>query len=308
MCAALAVINISGVKRGIRLLAGLTLLKALPLLAFAVAAIVIFIPLPAPGPPPSFTGFEAGVLLAFYAFMGFESVVVPAGETKRPGRTLPLAILATLTATALLYFLVQLAFVAALPGGSPDEAAPLIELGRVLAGPAGAATLTLAAISSLVANLHGAMLSSSRLTQGLAARGDLPRWFGNVHSRFHTPHTSIGFFAIGAAGLAVIGTYFWLIAIGALARLFVYGVTIAALPHAPQETRLPAWLYALGIAGISFCVWVAAQATAEAWRTLGLLALAGALLYAIAARGRNTQAEAATVSAIQPPPSNRSPS
>lgn len=293
VCTVLAAVNISGVKRAIDLLGGLTVLKVVPLIVVAVAALLISFPLPAPGPPPALTDFEAGVLLAFYAFMGFESVVVPAGETKRPERSLPLAIFATLAATTLLYFIVQLAYVAAMPTASADDSAPLIDLGRTVAGPVGAAALTLAAISSLAANLHGAMTSSSRLTYGMAENGDLPRWFGKVHARFLTPHNSIAFFAIGAAALAIIGSYFWLIVISALARLFVYAVTIAALPRAPGVGRLPLWLYAVGIAGIAFCVWVATEATADAWRTLGLLALAGGALYAIAALPRRRAASRA---------------
>lgn len=283
VCAALAVVNISGVRRAIALLGGLTLLKVLPLVAITVAAILSSFPLPSPGPPPPLSALDAGVLLAFYAFMGFESVVVPAGETRRPERALPLAIFATLAATTLLYFLVQLAFIAAMPAGGADNTAPLIDLGRAVAGPAGAAAITLAAIASLAANLHGAMTSSSRLTHGMAEQGDLPRWFAQVHTRFLTPHNSITFFGAGAAALAIMGSYFWLIVISALARLLVYGVTIAALPRAPGVGRIPAWLYAVGIIALAFCGWVAMEATADAWRTLGLLALGGAALYAIAA-------------------------
>jgi len=305
VCTMLAFVNISGTKRAIRLLGWLTVLKGLPLLGIAVAAILMSVPLPNPGPPPAFTNFEAGVLLAFYAFMGFESVVVPAGETKKPERALPLAIFAALASTTLLYFLVQLAYIAALPGGSADESAPLIDLGRAVAGPSGAALLTMAAIASLGANLHGAMTSSARLTSGMAEIGDLPRWFGKVHRRFLTPHNSIAFFGAGAAALAIIGSYFWLIVISALARLLVYAVTIAALPRAPGVGRVPAWLYLVGAAGIVFCAVVATQATAQAWLTLGGLAAAGALLYAIARRAGSS---VACVSAIHPPPSNREPS
>ena len=42
-------------------------------------------------------GPVAGVLLVFYAFVGFENGVVPAGETKRPGTNLPRAIFVSAT-------------------------------------------------------------------------------------------------------------------------------------------------------------------------------------------------------------------
>ncbi len=308
VCAALAAVNIAGIRRALQLLGGLTLLKAIPLLVAALAALLLSYPPPAPGPLPQLSLFETGALSVFYAFVGFENVVVPAGETRRPGRVLPRAILITIASTTLLYFLVQLAFVAALPGGASDPKAPLIDLGEWLAGAPGAIILTLAAIASLGGNLHGIMTSTSRVTYALAERGDLPRWFAAVHPRFVSPANSIAFLAVLSAGLALAGSYVWLAVISTLARLIVYAATIAALPWAPGKRYVPLSFYALGIAGILLCIWAALQADAAAWRTLGALALGGALLYALSARRGASSASAAEVSAIHPPPSNREPS
>jgi len=284
VCAILAAINIAGLKRALAVLGGLTFLKTVPLIAAALAVLALTVPRPAPGPLPQLGTLEAGVLLVFYAFVGFENVVVPAGETKRPATVLPRAIFATIALTTLLYFIVQLAFVSALPGGANDDKSPLIDLGTWLAGPAGAMILTLAAIASLSGNLHGIMTSTSRVTFALAKRGDLPRWFAHVHPRFVTPTNSIAFLALFAAGLALIGSYVWLAVISVLARLIIYAVTIAALPRAPERGVNPRWMYVLGVAGILLCAWASTRVGWESWRMLGLLALAGAVLYAIAAR------------------------
>lgn len=283
-CAILAAINVVGLKRALQVLGGLTLLKALPLLIAAVAAIALSFPWPAPGPLPPLGNLEAGALLVFYAFVGFENVVVPAGETKRPGAVLPRAIFVTIASTTLLYFLVQLAFVSALPAGGTDDKAPLIDLGAWLAGPAGAAVLTLAAVASLAGNLHGIMTSTSRVTWALGKRGDLPAWFARVHPRFLTPHNSILFLAALAGALALSGSFVWLAVVSVLARLVTYSVTIAALPRAPERSRVHPLLYALGALGIALCAWGAFQAEWAAWRTLGLLALGGAALYLLAVR------------------------
>ena len=313
VCAIFAAINIAGLKRALAVLGGLTLLKTLPLIVAALAVLALTVPWPAPGPLPELGTLEAGVLLVFYAFVGFENAVVPAGETKRPGTVLPRAIFVTIGLTTLLYFVVQLAFVSALPGGASDDKAPLIDLGSWLAGPAGAVILTLAAIASLSGNLHGIMTSTSRVTSALGERGDLPRWFARVHPRFVTPANSIAFLAVFAAGLAVVGSYVWLAVISVLARLIIYAVTIAALPRAPERGAVPRWLYAMGAAGIALCVWASAQVGWEGWRTLGLLALAGAALYALATRrgassSGASSSDADAVSAIVPPPSSRDPS
>jgi amino acid transporter len=264
------------------LLGGLTILKALPLLLLAVVVIALTFPPPNPGPPPALTALETGILVTFYAFIGFENVTVPAGETRRPERAVPRAIFATLAAMTLLYFLVQLAFVSALPAGA-DEGAPLIDLGAWLAGLAGVLAITLAAIASLAGNLHSNLASTPRLTYAMATRRDLPAWFGRVHARFETPANSIAFMAVLAAALALSGSFVVLAAVSVLSRLFVYAVTIAALPRAPGRPRLGALSWVSGAAGIIVCAWAATQADLNSWLTLAALAAGGLLLYAIAA-------------------------
>lgn len=284
-----AAVNIAGVRRSIGLLASLTVLKAVPLLVAAAAAIALTYPWPAPAPAPTLTQFEAGLLIVFYAFVGFESAVIPAGETKNPASVLPRAIFITIAVTTALYFLVQLAYVSALPGGGADEQAPLIDLGAWLAGPFGATALTFAALASLSGSLQGIMTAAPRVSYALGARGDLPAWFARVQPRFETPANSIIFFALVAGTLAVSGSFVWLAVVSTLARMIVYAVTIAALPRSPERPRLKAWHWILGALGIAVCLWAAAQADAKAWITLGALAAGGLVLYGLAsaARGKN---------------------
>ena len=291
-----AAVNVAGVRKSIGLLSGLTVLKAVPLFIAAGAAIAFTFPWPAPSPAPSLTEFEAGLLIVLYAFVGFEQAVVPAGETRDPARNLPRAIFITMAVTTLLYFLVQLAFVSALPGGAGDAKAPLIDLGAWLAGPVGAGALTLAAVASLAGSLHGIMTSTPRVSYALADRGDLPTWFGRVQPKFETPANSIVFFAVFAVALAITGSFVWLAVVSTLARMIVYAVTIAALPRAPGGRRLAWQHWNLGAVGISVCVWAAAQADARAWLTLGALSAVGILLYAVAAKGSGSSKDAAAVS------------
>ena len=306
VCAGLAAINIAGTGRAMRVLGGLTLLKALPLVVVAIAALFLYAPLPAPGSPPLLSAFEAGALLVFYAFVGFENTVVPAGETKRPEVTLPRAMLTTIAIIATLYFLVQLAFIAVFPEGGADSSAPLIDFGNRVAGPLGASALMIAAVCSLGGNLHGNMVATPRVTHALAERGDLPRWFAVVHPRFATPSNSILFLAALTAALAISGSFVWLAVVSTLARMIIYAVTITALPRAPLKPPVTAFAVISGAIAILLCAWAAYQADAAAWTTLAALTVAGALLYAIARRA--TGSSAATVSAIQPPPSKRDPS
>lgn len=139
---ALMAVNLFGMRRALAVLGGFTLLKALPLLVVAVAALFLFGPPPAPILPSDTSSLEAGFLVIFYAFVGFENAVVPTGETKDPSSTLPRAVGLTILVTALLYFVVQLGFVTAFDGTKMTSKAPIIDLGAMVAGAIGVVVLT----------------------------------------------------------------------------------------------------------------------------------------------------------------------
>jgi amino acid transporter len=280
LVAGFAAINVSGVRSAMRVLGGLTFLKTVPLLLVAGAALLIA-GIPTPGPLPPISDVEAGVLIVFYAFVGFENATVTAGETKEPNRTLPRALIGTIGTVALLYFFVQLAFVAVFPQGLESGSdAPLLALGDWLIGPVGALLIGVTAIFSTAGNLHSNMAATPRVTFAMAERGELPEWLATVSRRFDTPVASILFFAALVAALAVSGSFVWLAVISTLARMIVYSVTILALPRAPERPRrITRSHWTLAVIGVLICVLVAAQADRAAWLTLAALSAAGLLLF-----------------------------
>jgi amino acid transporter len=283
LCAFLALLNVLGMKRAIRVLGGFTVLKALPLIVAGIAAAILFWPPPTPVAPREIGAVETGFLIVFYAFVGFENAVVPTGETRNPAATLPRAIVLTTALTALLYFVVQFGFVSAFNDAPPESAAPLIDLGSSVAGQFGAVVLTLAALCSLLGNLLGVSASTPRVTYAMADRGDLPRWFAKINRRFESPANSILFLAVIVALLAISGSFVWLAIVSTLARMIIYPVTIAALPLLPERPRLSIWTWLSGAIGICICVWGATQADSLAWGTFAALAGAGLLLYYVSA-------------------------
>lgn len=308
LIAFVAWVNVVGVRRAVRVLEGITLLKALPVVTLAVIGLVSAgAGLGAPMALPPFSAVEASALVVLYAFVGFENAVVPAGETRNAQRTIPRALIVTVCATAAFYFLVQLAYVAVMPQG-PAPAAPLASFAEVLIGPAGFVILSLTAMASVLGNILGSMTSTPRVTFALAQAGSLPGWFGRIMARWQTPLNSILFMAGLGAILALTGDFLGLAIVSSLARLFVYGLSIAALPRARTLAgrATGVLLYALVAGGLIFCIWAAAQSTGAAWLLLGGLLVAGLLLYA-AGRLQAKAGSAGTVSSIQPPPSTRSP-
>jgi APA family basic amino acid/polyamine antiporter len=290
-------VNVVGVRRAVRVLDGLTLLKALPLVLLAGAGLAAAGAVPAPGPLPEFGAFEAAALVTLYAFIGFENSVVPAGETRSPERTVPRALIATVALTACLYFLVQLAYVAVMPAGGEPEA-PLAAMAGELIGPVGVVILGVTALASIAGNLLGAVISTPRITFALAEKGLLPAWFAAVSQRWQTPANSVLFMGALVTGLALTGSFVWLAVVSTLARLFVYGASIAALPAQRRRLGRPVGLllYATVVGGLAICLWAGAQSKSESWLMLGALLAAGLVLYALAARGRASSRDAAKVS------------
>ncbi|MDB5695422.1 MAG: amino acid permease [Sphingomonas bacterium] len=258
--AAVTLINIVGVKRAVRVLDALTLLKAAPLIALAILGLVLAGgAITAPTALPPVTELEAAALLILYAFVGFENSVVPAGETTNSQRTIPRALIATIFATAALYFLVQLSFVAVMEPGAGGDA-PMVAFGIAVMGPAGGLVLTAAAIFSLLGNISGGMTGTTRTTYALGRDGLLPAWFARVSERYATPANSILFMGGLVTVLALTGSFVWLAVISTLARMLVYSASIASLPIKERGKPL-IWLSV--IAAIGVCAYAALQ---TAWR------------------------------------------
>ncbi|HLL30834.1 MAG TPA: APC family permease [Allosphingosinicella sp.] len=323
VCGLLIWVNIVGVKRAVQLIDALTLLKAAPLVFVAILGLVMAGgAIEAPSGAPPFSDLEAAALLILYAFIGFENSVTPAGETANPTRNIPRALLATIGGTALLYFLVQLSYVAVMEPGAGGDA-PMVEFGKTLMGPAGGLLLVAAAVFSLLGNIGGGLTGTSRTSYAMGRDALLPGWFGRVSARYATPANSIAFMGALIAVLALSGSFVWLAVVSTLARMFVYSISIASLarpvvpakagtpggeehPHssagAPASAGTTVWI--MMIAAIAVCIWAASQSSFESWRMLLILVAAGTALYAAA----RVSARRAAVSSIQPPPSTRDPS
>ncbi|HYE26958.1 MAG TPA: APC family permease [Allosphingosinicella sp.] len=302
VCGLLAWVNIVGVKRAVRLIDALTLLKAGPLLFVALLGLVMAGgAIEAPSGPPPLTDLEAAALLVLYAFVGFENSVTPAGETADARRTIPRALIATVVATAGLYFLVQLAYVATMAPGAGGDA-PMVAFGTALLGPAGGLLLMGAAIFSLLGNVSGGLTGTSRTSYAMGRDGLLPAWFGQVSPRFATPANSVAFMGALIAVLALSGSFVWLAVVSTLARMFVYSISIASLARdaepadagsaegemnrRPSPAGAPAFAGATNwimmLAAIAVCAWAASQSNWASWRMLLILAAAGTLLYLFA--------------------------
>lgn len=294
ICGSITLANYVGVKDGVRTVGLFTILKITPIL------ILILMGLPYVSPEtmwtsqlPTYDALSDTTLLLIYAFVGFESGTIISGETIDPRRTMPRALVMSVAATGILYFLIVLVYVSVLPG-EQSEGATLIDLGRVLGGSAGALIITLTAVFSIGGNLSTIMLAVPRLTFALGEQRLLPGWFSRVHDKFSTPGNSILFLGGLALAFALSGTFESLLAASVLTRLISYILCIAALPsitkNADEESRANAYKlfggYAIPVFALLLCLWITAQASVDAWVLTGQMLAVGLLLYWVARQRR----------------------
>ena len=120
---------LSGLRLSAWVWSGLTLLKLVPLAVLAWAgASQLFVHELAAATPPSAPSLTRAALLAVFPLQGFEIVPVPAREVRGGRNSVLAATLLSLGFAAVLYVLVQLACVRALPRLG-ESAAPVVEAG-----------------------------------------------------------------------------------------------------------------------------------------------------------------------------------
>lgn len=287
--AVLAGINIAGAKPAMRAMGLLTILKFLPLLAIALVGLFHINPAMFPensiGFPES-AQWSAAVLLVIYAFVGWEAAVIPAGETREPGKAMPKGLFWALGVVALLYVVIQIVCVAVVPDLANSQRA-LVDAGAILFGPAGALLLTLGVIVSVGGNITGTVVTTPRLTYALALEKTLPAWFGKVDERTHVPANSIIFFAVLAAILAVVGDFFALAAMSAFVRVLIYVGCIAAMPRVralPAETEQPLRLplgWTIPVLAVLGSLVLLSQVPLRSMAITAAFLVAGAVLYLV---------------------------
>lgn len=121
----------------------------------------------------------SGAFIAFFAFIGFETLANLAEEVKEPRRTLPLGILSAVAASVLLYFAVALAVVVS--GASGEQ--PLL----ALFSGTGAAMFAVVGTIAVANGVLVQIVMLARLFYGMAGTGNLPAVLARVHPRTQTP-------------------------------------------------------------------------------------------------------------------------
>jgi len=293
---ALTTVNFFGVRRAALLNNALTLAKLVPLAAFVIGGMLFVHPdRLLPGGNVSLPSVLSAIMLAIYAFSGFELLAVPGGEVRDPARDIPFALLAGLGVVALVYAGVQIVCVGIVPSLGSSER-PLADAARLAVGPGGAAFMAVGALLSTLGVSHTIVLAAARLPFAMAEQGQAPSVLAAVHPRYRTPHVSLFLSAGCLLVLTLATTFISAVTLTVGFRVLVYLLTCAALPVLRRSRILPraSWRVPAGdlVATVSVLT-CAALLAARPWSETRQLALAvGAGLVAYWLLGRRSRAAA----------------
>lgn len=229
----LALINIKGVKQGIGLVKFTTIAKLVPLILIILLCWknVSVTNLYWESAPSLASVGEISIIL-FFAFQGGETALAVSGEVKNPQKTIPKAILISISGVLLLYILVQSVAQGVLGASlSTFEKSPVAEVANRVFGRVGFTIITVGMIISTFGCVSGDVLSIPRVLFGAARDRVIPSaLLSRVHTKFATPHIAIITYTCCSLLLASVGGFKQLAVISGISCLLIYlGVALTVI-------------------------------------------------------------------------------
>ncbi|HXG00992.1 MAG TPA: amino acid permease, partial [Bacteroidota bacterium] len=236
-----------------------------------------------------FSAFGLALISALWAYDGWLTVTLNAGEFKNPRRDLPISLIAGTLIVIAVYLAANVAFAYVIPLQQMAASSRIAaDVAITVLGPIGASLVILGIMCSTFGTTNGQLLSGPRTLYAGGRDGVFPDLFGRVHPRYHTPHTAIITLGLWGMILTFSGTFDQITNYVVFTSWGFYALTALAvivlrrkLPHAERPYK--AWGYPFAtIAFVAVTLWflsnVVVNQTRDAIVGVALL-LAGLPLY-----------------------------
>jgi amino acid transporter len=287
----LALVNLTGVKSGMKLYVFNTIAKLVPLLLLIAAGLfVINFDNLVIVKWPSAEDFGAAVLLLFFAFAGAETALAPSGEIKQPSKTIPRGLLLGISGILILYIALQTVAQGVLgPALAKNTEAPLVATATSVFGHWGGTLLLFGLVVSIFGTLSGDVLTTPRVIFASARDGLLPGKLAKIHPKYKTPYVAILFYAALGCVFALTGSFKQLLLVATGSILLIYlGVSLAVIrlrqrdgKPAGDEFCLPGGA-TIPLASSAVIVWLLTRM--EGGEALGIATLLGVTVLIYLAR------------------------
>lgn len=235
-----------------------------------------------------FSGIIRAAAIVFFAYIGFDAVSTAAQETKNPKRDMPIGILGSLVVCTILYILfahVMLGLANYKEFAGKDGIAPV----AVAIAHTPYVFLQQAVILAILAGYCSVILvmlmGQSRVFYSMSQDGLLPKFFSDVHSKFHTPWKSNVLFMVFVSLFAafvpasVVGE---MVSIGTLFAFILVCIGVWVLrvkqPDAPRTFRVPL-VPLIPILGVLTCLFMMVFLPADTWLRLFIWMAIGVVIY-----------------------------
>ncbi|MFJ9617684.1 amino acid permease [Streptomyces noursei] len=288
-----AVLLVRGVRESARATAAMAVLKLLVLVLFCVIGFGAFRSGNlSPFAPEGLAGITSGASVAFFSYIGFDSITTAGEEARNPRRDVPVAIMVCIAVVTVLYCLVALAAIGALSAGqvAGRPAALSLIVDRVTHSGIGGTVIAFGAVVAIASVVLAVMYGQTRILMSMARDGLVPGVFARVSPRTATPVANTwivaGVFALPAA-VVPLDMVMNLSSAGTLVAMAAVNVSVLILrrnrPDLPRRFRVP--LYPLSpLLGIAFCGYLVYGTGPATWLQLAVFLVVGVVGYELYGR------------------------
>ncbi len=275
-----------GVKESVRFTTFLSVIETALVIAFIILSAGSFNsanlePLMPFGP----LGIISGAGTIFFAYIGFDSITTMGDECRQPEKSMPRAIIYSLAICTVLYILVGLTMVAAVPYLELSADAPLAFVLHKIGYGWLVSAFSLGVLLSIESTLNVMLYAQSRIIMSMSRDQLLPAKIGAISHKHHTPYvaiTVVGLFSALASGLFPIGSLAGLVNIGVMAAFVAVCIGVIVLrytaPDAARTFRCPL-MPAVPALGALISIVMMASLGAAVWMLYGASLSIGLLIY-----------------------------
>ncbi|MBI1747161.1 MAG: amino acid permease [Acidobacteria bacterium] len=231
-------------------------------------------------------GMLAGAALAFFAYIGFDSVSTHSEEARNPQRDVPIGIICSLVICTVLYIAVVAVLTGMVNYSKLDIDAPVADAFKQVGLVWAQFLIAVGGVTGITSVLLVMLLSQPRVLLAMSRDGLLPpSFFGAVHERFRTPWKSTILTGISVSVLAAFMPIDELLQLTSIGTLLAFVIVCTAVlimrkthPQAERPFRAP-FVPAVPILGIFTCLMLMFSLPAHNWLRLMVWLAIGLVIY-----------------------------
>ncbi|MEV8631745.1 amino acid permease [Streptosporangium sp. NPDC051023] len=242
-----------------------------------------------PFAPLGIAGITAAASQVFFSYIGFDAASTAGEEAKNPKRDLPLAIIFSLAIVTVIYVLVALAAVGAMPwqqfNPETTEASLALIADQATGSTWAGVIVSFGAVIAIASVVLTVLYGQTRILFAMSRDGLIPKIFEKVNPRRQVPVANtliVATFVSVLAGFIPLGQLAEATSIGTLFAFAIVNVGVLVLrytqPGLPRSFRTP-FFPVTPILGVIFCIIVMLGLAGVTWLAFAIWLAVGLLAY-----------------------------